>query len=134
MMDAGNVDFAREMIAAFGEDRFYHAMLRGGMGVKREARIMFVALGGRTSDWPAQCDKLKLRRHGDDIAEHLDWEMDAEEARMILCRTAFAIAKHHKEYARKKPEMPASIHARMILDSQNEWTQRYAEVLEEFKR
>jgi hypothetical protein len=43
------------------------------------------------------------------------------------------LARHHKEYALKKPEMPPSVHARMILDSQNEWTEKYVKVLEDFE-
>lgn len=137
-MDANNVDFAREMISAFGEDRFYHAAtrptVRGASNsiLGSKARQIFLALGGSHQVWPAKCHELKLS-HQLRETDLKEIEINPEESRSILCRTAFMIAKHHKEYAHKKPKMPANIHARMILDSQNEWTQRYIEVLEEFE-
>lgn len=142
-MDAGNVEFAREMVAAFGEDRFYHAVMRRGSqhvrlppmsSHKREAKQIFLALGGSEHTWADKCAELKLNPFAEVREDYRETEMDSEEARSVLCRAAFTIAKNHKEYARKKPEMPANIHARMILDSQNEWTRRYAEVLEEFEK
>ena len=130
-MDACNTDFAREMVAAFGEDRFYHAVLRPTVisrpEGKREARAIFLALGGSEQKWAEKCRKLKLRCV--DRPAHDD--MDPDEARNALCRTAYMLARHHKEYALKRPEMPPNIHARMILDSGNEWTERYVKVLEE---
>jgi hypothetical protein len=132
-LDACNLEFAREMVAAFGEDRFYHAVLRPSVisrpEGKREARAIFLALGGSEQKWAEKCRELKLR-NGYGMASN---EMEAEEARKALCRTAFMLARHRKEYALKTPEMPPSIHARMILDSGNEWTEKYVKVLEDFK-
>lgn len=142
-MDADNVEFARDMVAAFGEDRFYHAVMRRDSqhvrlppmsSRKRDAKQIYLALGGLEHKWSDKCAELKLNPFAEVREDHRETELTPDEARSVLCRTAFMIAKNHKEYARKKPEMPASIHARMILDSQNEWTRRYAEVLEEFER
>ena len=138
-MDPCNVDFAREMVTAFGEDRFYHAVHRpivggvAGVSAKREARLIFLALGGSDQKWANKCSELKLGYAPWGRSDYREKEMDAEEVRSALCRTAFMIARHYKEYALKRPEMPPSIHARMVLDSQNEWTSKYVKVLEEFE-
>lgn len=128
MNDCG-LDFAREMIAAFGEDRLYHAMLRWGH--QDELKSLYLALGGEKKGWPEKCRKLRLHMVGEGITELGVAKKDME--REILCRTAYALAKHHKEYALKRPEMPPNIHARMVLDSQNEWTAKYVKFLEEFE-
>jgi hypothetical protein len=127
------------MVAAFGEDRFYHAVVRPNGRAqpmptgRAEARKIFLALGGSKSQWASKCLKLKLNiSFADQSVDHKEHDMDPDEARNALCRTAYVLAKHHKEYALKRPEMPPSIHARMILDSGNEWTAKYVKVLEEF--
>jgi hypothetical protein len=132
-MDPCNVEFAREMVAALGEDRFYHAVMRPTIRgaarttVKREARLFFLALGGSERGWEEKCQELKLE-YGSGMAHD---EMDPDEAREALCRTSYLLSRHHKEYALKGPQMPPSIHARMVLDEQNQWTKKYAQWLSE---
>jgi hypothetical protein len=128
-LDACNLEFAREMVAAFGEDRLYHAMLRWGR--QDELKSLYLALGGEDKEWPEKCRKLRLHMVGEGITELGIAKKNLQ--RETLCRTACTLAKHHKEYALKRPEMPPSIHARMVLDSGNKWTEKYVEVLEEFE-
>lgn len=139
-MDSCNIDFAREMVTSFGEDRFYHAIHRPmagdatfGLAAKREARLIFLALGGSNQGWRNKCAELKLGYIPGSRDDYRETEMSPDEARTALCRTAFMIARHYKEYALKRPEMPPSIHARMVLDSQNEWTAKYVKFLEDFE-
>lgn len=125
-MDEGSLGFAREMVAAFGEDRFYHALMR--LGTYREAKAFYEALGG--SNWDSRAHEMKLRFGMASIGMG-NSEMDDKEANEILCRTACTLAKHHKEFAMRRPTMPPHIHARMVLGEQNEWTRKYAEILKE---
>jgi len=133
-----NVEFAREMVAAFGEDRFYHAVMRptirGALNAanRRDARQIFFALGGSKRGWAEKCNELKLGAY-EPRDEHREAEMTPEESRDALCRAACTISMRHKEYALKGPQMPPSIHARMVLDSQNQWTKKYAQWLDESK-
>lgn len=130
-MDESNRDFARELIKGFGEDRFYHAMQRAGHGVL--SKSFYEALGGDLSKWDQFRRDLRLivnesiRR-----AELLHTiRPDPTTTREALCATSFIISSRHKEFARKSPMLPGSIHARMVLDEQNEWTRRYADSLSE---
>lgn len=126
-MDQGEKDFAAELVKAFGEDRVYHAMFRGG-DVTR-ARAVYEALGGDEDGWDRLRLDLKLVPPKPETVPYP--RIDRSAVREYLCRTAFIISKHYKEFARKSPTLPASIHARMILDEQNEWTRKYAEHLKE---
>ena len=121
MMDESNRDFARELIVGFGEDRFYHAMQRSGYG--KYSQSFYEALGGERSRWEVLRQELKLMFKGSVESA------DAASEREALCATAFVISSRHKEFARKSPSLPGSIHARMVLDEQNEWTRKYAENL-----
>lgn len=125
-MDEGSRGFAKEMVAAFGEDRFYHAFMR--LGNYREAKAFYEALGG--TDWNSRAQEMKLKFAMASLAMG-SAEIDEEQAKEILCRTAYTLAKHHKEFAMRRPEMPPHIHARMVLGEQNEWTRKYVEVLKE---
>lgn len=123
-MDGTNLDFAGEMLSAFGDDRFYQAMDRAGWSVY--SRSLFKALGGDDRAWDRA--KVELRLKGDSLmVAHLPEEGDMRE---ILCEVAFTISQNHKEFALRSPRLPASIHARMMLDSQNIWTRKYAENIE----
>lgn len=119
-MDADLIDFAKDLIASFGEDRFYHALVR--YGAIHEAKNIYMALGGNDSNWTRLCTQLQLRRSVENINPKTD-------TRELLCRTAWTFSSHYKEYALKSPTLPMHIHARMMLDQQNEWTKRYAEGL-----
>ena len=122
-------DFANDLIRYFGEDRFYHALLRWGR--PREAKLFHVAMGGKESEWESKCDQLRLRMVGEDILSFpVKPAMDKGEAWAILCRIGFTISKHYKEFAARSPTLPPPIHARMVLGNQNEWTKKYAEWLQ----
>lgn len=114
------------MVAGFGEDRFYHALMR--LGSYREAKAFYEALGG--SNWDSKAQEMKIR-FGTPSFGMDNYDMDGEEANEVLCRTAYTLAKHHKEFAMRRPAMPPHIHARMVLGEQNEWTRKYVEVLKE---
>lgn len=123
-------DFAKDMIKRFGEDRFYHAMLR--WGTPRELKLIHVGLGGTEAEWVRKCDELRLVTVGEGIisfpalpafSKGEPWE--------VLCRTAFTISACFKEYALKAPTLPPQLHARMVLGAQNEWTRKYAEKIKE---
>lgn len=122
-MDQSNRDFSGEMIGAFGEDRFFHAMSRAGLGGL--AASIFKARGGEERDWDRLRGELRLR--GDSLLK--PQTPSDEEMHEILCKVAFTISRHHKEFALKSPRLPSSIHARMVLDAQNDWTRKYAENL-----
>jgi hypothetical protein len=117
------------MVVAFGEDRLYHAMLRWGH--QEDVKSLYIALGGDKKKWTEKCRILRLHMVGEGMMDLGLANKTLE--REILCRTAFVFAKCYKEYALKKPELPPNIHARMILDSQNEWTVKYAELLASFQ-
>lgn len=127
-MDPCDLDFAKEMIRLFGNDRFYHALLRKGR--PREAKLIYLATGGTAHGWVALCYDLRLGAMGEDIMSFpVRPEFGDQEAREVLCRTACTLSLHHKEYAMRNPTLPPSIHARMLLDQQNEWTRKYADHL-----
>lgn len=123
LMDESNRDFAQELIKGLGEDRFYHAMQRAGYG--EHSKSFYEALGGDRLDWDSKKRELRL------IVNHSIGVADYATSRKALCATAFVISSRHKEFARKSPLLPASIHARMMLDEQNEWTKKYADNLSE---
>lgn len=126
-MDQGEKDFAAELVRAFGEDRVYHAMFRGGEVAL--AKKVYEAMGGDDSGWDRLRWDLKLVPPKSDTVPYP--RVEAATIREYLCRTAFILSKHHKEFARRSPVLPASIHARMLLDEQNEWTRKYAESLKD---
>jgi hypothetical protein len=122
-------DFARDLIRRFGEDRFYHALLR--WGCPREAKLIHLALGGTEAEWIRKCDSLRLKAIGEDIMSFpVRPDLIEGESWVILCRTACTISKHHKQFALKSSTLPSSIHAGMFLGPQNEWTRKYAEEIE----
>jgi hypothetical protein len=126
-MDDGSKEFAEELIARFGEDRFYHALIR--FGSMRQARLSHQLVGGDESDWGRKVSDFRLNKPSSpqELKNFLKWEED--ESYRVMCMTAFALSKHHKQYALKTGELPSSIHARMMLGQQNEWTKRYSEGL-----
>lgn len=125
-MDECNLEFAKEMISAFGEDRFYHALMR--LGNYREAKAFYTELGGK--DWDSKAHEMKIRFGMPSLGMD-NFDLDDGLAREILCRTVCTIALHHKEFAMRRPNMPPHIHARMVLDEQNEWTRKYVEAIKE---
>lgn len=127
-MDEGETQFARDLLRLFGEDRFYHALLR--LGQPREAKMMHTALGGTEEGWIRTCRELRLGGVGSERNDVRDRTVFAEgEPGDIICRVACTLSSHFKEYAMRSPALPAPIHARMLLDRQNEWTRKYAENL-----
>jgi len=124
-MDDGSKEFAEELIARFGEDRFYHALIR--FGSMRQARLTHNLVGGDQSDWSRKVSDFRLNKPSgpQELKNFLEWEED--ESYRVMCMTAFALSKHHKEYALKTKELPSAVHARMMLGQQNEWTKRYSE-------
>lgn len=125
-MEDSSLNFARDLIAAFGEDRFYHALMR--LGNSREAGAFYSALGGK--DWTNKSYELGLRLAMPSFGMN-EVEMDDEEAKEVLTRTVYTMAAHHKEFAMRRPSMPPHIHARILLGEQNEWTRKYVEALKE---
>jgi len=121
------IDFAKDLVSRFGEDRFYHAMIRWGFS--HELVLTHIALGGTEQEWTRKCDELRLGSvegiasfpPGHDFLEGEAWE--------VMCRTAYALSLHFKEYAIKRKALPSSIHARMLMGSQNKWTKKYIEWL-----
>lgn len=129
-MNIGNKDFAREMLKEFGADRFYHAMFRNGN--PDHAKSVHEALGGDDNGWFSLRRELRLTPvEGERLTDF--GPADDQAIRESLCRAAFNIASQYKNFALKSPFLPGSIHARMILDQQNEWTKRYADFLAKFK-
>lgn len=123
-------DFAEDMIKRFGEDRFYHAMLR--WGAPRELKLVHLGLGGTEADWRRKCDELRLMMTGEDIMSFpVRPAFKKGEPWEVLCRTACTISVCFKEYALKVPRLPPHLHARMLLGSQNDWTRKYVEKIEE---
>lgn len=122
-MDGTNLDFASEMLSAFGEDRFYHAMERAGLGGC--GLSIFKSRGGDEEGWRRMRGELRLK--GDALLNVQPHYHSDDDMREILCKVAFTISKHHKEFALRSPKLPPSIHARMLLDVQNEWTRKYAD-------
>lgn len=127
-MRESDADFAREMLKAFGEDRFYHALARNGIPL--EAKMVYVGLGGTEEGWQRLSNELKIKAGRQTALWKLDPSEDGEdEIGVLLCRTACVISEAYKEFALKGPELPANIHARMVLGEQNGWTRRYIKVL-----
>lgn len=127
-MDDASAEFAKQLLKLVGEDRFYHALLRKGR--PREAKLIHLALGGTQYGWVCKCRDLKLAAVGEDIVSFpVRPDFGPGEAHEVLCRVSYTLSLHHKEYAGRSPILPASIHARMLLDGQNEWTKKYAENL-----
>lgn len=124
-MDDSNVDFARDLIRAFGQDRFHHALQRSGYG--GHSRSFHESLAGEGPNWESLRAELKLPV----VPSYLCGPASAREA---LCAVAFVISSNYKEFARKSPVLPACIHARMLLDEQNEWTRKYADNLAKQER
>lgn len=127
-MDDASAEFARQLLKLIGEDRFYHALLRKGR--PREAKLIHLALGGTPESWISKCYDLRLAGIGEDIMSFpVRPDFLEGEAHEVLCRVAYTLSFHHKEYAGRSPVLPSAIHARMLLDRQNEWTKKYAENL-----
>jgi hypothetical protein len=127
-MDDDSAEFAKQLLNLVGEDRFYHALLRWGR--PREAKLIHLAFGGTQDDWVRKCHELRLVAIGEDIMSFpVRPGFNEGEAHEVLCRVAYTLSLHHKEYAGRSPVLPAAIHARMLLDRQNEWTNKYAENL-----
>jgi hypothetical protein len=128
-MTDGSKDFMEEIVARFGEDRFYHALLR--FGTSRQARLACRTMTGDESSWPDKVREFSLKSVASLEELSLADRWKDGEAYEAACKAAFALSKHHKEYALKSAELPAAIHARMIIGQQNEWTRKYTEGIKE---
>lgn len=128
-MTDGSKEFMEELVGKFGEDRFYHALLR--FGTTRQARLAHRLLTGGDDGWHQKMTEFRLKSvaSAEDLSLADRWK-DGE-AYETACKAAFALSRHHKEYAVRSGELPAAIHARMIIGQQNEWTRKYTERLEE---
>jgi hypothetical protein len=118
--------FAGELIGRFGEDRFYHALLR--FGTPREAMLMHRFIHGTDKGWEEMRAELRLK--GGSPSVGLSESMGGEEANILLCRTACTFSLHHRQYALKSAELPPALHARMLLTARNDWTAMYIENLD----
>lgn len=107
-------------MSALGEDRFYHAMYRAELGPY--AKLFYEAFGGE--HWEHFRSEMRLPS-GRDLRKYPSDEDFYE----VLCEVSFIVSSHYKQYALKSPVLPPSIHARMVLDKQNEWTKVYAKGL-----
>lgn len=121
------IDFAKELMTKFGEDRFYHAMLRWGQ--PRELKLVHLALGGTEQGWIQKCDELRLRMVEEMTSFPIRPDFAEGEAWEAMCRTACTLSVC-KEYAMRGKVLPPSIHARMVMGNQNQWTKKYVEWLD----
>lgn len=129
-MDEGNLGFAEDMRSAFGDDRFYHALNRAAEGDPRKVRPFYVALRGDDKGWAELCREIKLRFRLAHAPPEPCPQMDEDEyVRDLLCHAAYIVSTEHKQFARRDPTLPPNVHARMLLDLQNQWTRKYAEGL-----
>jgi len=120
-MDDAELSFARDIIAAFGEDRFYHALVQASS--LRRAEAFHAALGGTQHGWNQL--KYDLRLSSAPTSDKTDDEAH------VLYKVAYRFSLKHKEFALRSPMLPAALHARMMLCEGNEWTRKYSERLED---
>lgn len=124
------MDFARDLIRTFGDDRFYHALNRAAEGDPRKVRSFYVALRGDGHGWSELCHGIRLKFKSRWQANlGIDEKCPQMDERELLCRATYVISSDHKHFAIRRPELPPNIHARMVLDEQNEWTRKYADNL-----
>ena len=124
-MESANANFAGDLVKRFGQDRFYHALLR--IGSPHEAAIIHRVLGGDATSWGRLRAELRLKHS-------VPWgvqSLDEDEVYSVLCRVVHTLSYFHKEYAIRSPQMPPHIHARILLGPRNEWASKYIKNLEE---
>lgn len=127
-------EFAKELIAHFGDDRFYHCYLRMTDGnVVGAVHVHSMLIPPEMEAW--QCVEF-FKSIGVSANEGLvsavfrhpktvDWDE--------MCMVAYGFCKFRKEFGMRTRGLPAHLHARMILGSKNEWTDKYATMLKDFK-
>jgi hypothetical protein len=137
-MSIDGTEFARDLIQHFGNDRFYHCYLRND-GSIIDAVCIYTLLGPADMQPWQSVDFFKsigimveetlatniLRGCNIEREKTIDW--------IDMCRVAFGFCKFWKELGRRTHRLPDHIHVRMILGEKNEWTEKYAAVLEDLK-
>lgn len=130
-------EFAKELMQHFGEDRVYHCCRRTA-GLHFAILAVQIRLALEPTSEPRQCVEFfrsigieineslvsKVFRHPSQ-KEQIKWE--------DMCMVAFGFCKFWKEFGRRTHNLPGHLHARMILGEKNEWTEKYVELLEDFK-
>ena len=121
-------DFAQELIKQYGEDRFYHCSNR--TTEPSTTTLLYIALN-------EGCDKETCNSFFRSIGlSQCVWLYTANykdiDLRLELCRIAYGFCRWWKEFGLRTHKLPFHLHARMILDQKNEWTERYVKLIETF--
>lgn len=126
-------EFARELIRHFGADRFYHCYTRTGGNLPGAIHAYAMLAPPELPPWKCV-----------EFFKSIGMQIDERIASMVLrhpgeiewkdmCMVAYGFCKHWKEFGLQTNRLPDHLHARMILCEGNEWTNKYARMLEEFK-
>lgn len=117
-MTEEDLNFAKEIIKRYGEDRFYHAAVSAGCDLLN----LFQSLAPKFN-WIEKARQLKIGAVGSSSVHH-------ENDRETLCHILCVLVKSHKQFAIKTKQPPANLHARMLLGESNKWVQEYISDLE----
>jgi hypothetical protein len=131
-MNEENRDFANELIKQYGEDRFYHCCMRTSSPyATAEMWLLLNADDSLTREENKRnchqfLESISIRPG---FVSGIPLHPVDDFMRADLCRIAFGFCRWWKEFGLKKMNLPANIHARMVLGENNEWVRNYVKLL-----
>jgi len=125
MMEQLDREFAEEMIKKYGEDRFYHSCKRT-MDSASALKLHMELNGCGKEKSETFLKSIGIVRISKKVGA------SAETDRETMCRIAYGLVRHYKEFGLRTHKLPWVISAQMLLGETNEWVKSYARLLETF--